>query len=403
VKYSFLRYKRYVESLFIYPFILVGRFISLLKPLKKEYKVFFFFPFYHTGGAEKVHARIVKATGSKDCIIYFTRRSADKRFLQDFIDSGCDIKDISKFTDNKWIFPLNLIYRGIISGWINRQARRPIVFNGQSNFGYKISPWINKKSVQVELIHALNTFSLIRIPYLEFYKKNITVSQDIINKHEQLYTGYKIPGNLVKNFIWIRSKIELPHKKITKDYHSKPLRLLFVGRDSIEKRPAIIAEIAKNIQRSGIDAEFGFAGDVSKSVPGDLRQYCKFYGDINEDELNSLYEKTHILLIPSTTESGPLVLMEAMAYGAAIISTNVGFVQLYVKDGVSGYIVKEIAPDSGVIGQMTEKIRLLNNDRNLLKEMGEKNLVIARENFDISGFNKEYQQLFEGLIKNETS
>jgi hypothetical protein len=154
---------------------LVGRLIAYLNPLKKEYRVFFFFPFYHTGGAEKVHAEITEAVGGSDCIVYFTRRSFNNRFLEQFKNSGCYIKDISKFTDNKWLFPLNLIHRGIISGYINHQALKPIVFNGQSNFGYKISPWINKKVKQVELIHALNTFSLIRVPYFEFYKKNITV------------------------------------------------------------------------------------------------------------------------------------------------------------------------------------------------------------------------------------
>lgn len=403
MKYSFFLYKRRVESFFIYPFVLVGRLIAYLKPLKKDYKTFFLFPFYHTGGAEKVHAQIVKATGGNDCMIYFTRKSVDKRFLEDFTNSGCDIKDISRFTDNKWIFPVNLIYRGIISGYINRQRKPSIVFNGQSNFGYKLSPWINKKNIQVELIHALNTFSFIRIPYLEFYNKNVTVSPEIIDKHEQLYTAYEIPDKRRKNFIWIRSKIDLPRKRIIKDYFSKPLRILFVGRDSIEKRPAIVANVAKNINLAGIDADFEFAGDVGRSVPKDLHQYCTFYGDINDQHLNSLYSQAHILLIPSTTESGPLVLMEAMAHGAAIISTNVGYVPIFVKEGVSGYIIKEIYPDTRVIEEMTQRIMLLNNNRNLLKEMGEKNIEIAIAHFDSAQFNREYQQLFEDLLKNETS
>ena len=211
--YSLILLKRFAEHLFVYPFILAGRIIAYLNPLKDEYRVFFFFPFYHTGGAEKVHAQIAEATGGKDCLIYFTRTSSNNRFLEEFKTTGCQIKDISHFTDNKWLFPLNLIYRGIISGHINRQSRRSIVFNGQANFGYKISPWINKKAVQVELIHALNTFSLIRIPYLEYYKRKITVSQEIIDKHAQLYKPYKVPEKVFENFIWIRSRIDLPPKK----------------------------------------------------------------------------------------------------------------------------------------------------------------------------------------------
>jgi hypothetical protein len=35
--------------------------------------------------------------------------------------------------------------------------------------------------------------------------------------------------------------------------------------------------------------------------------------------------------------------------------------------------------------------------------MGEKNIEIAFENFDIQQFHKEYQELFENLLNNEAS
>src|SRR5262245_50582939 len=122
--YRLLLIKRMIEDVFIFPFLLMGRLIALLQPSRKEYRVFFFFPFYHTGGAEKVHAQIAKATGGDDCIIFFTKRSVDDRFLAGFRKTHCDIKDISKFTDNKWLYFLNLIFRGIISGYINSQKQK---------------------------------------------------------------------------------------------------------------------------------------------------------------------------------------------------------------------------------------------------------------------------------------
>src|SRR5687768_9146337 len=118
----------------MYPFILMGRIIAKANPLKKEYETFYFFPFYHIGGAEKVHAQIAKATGDKDCIIFFTRRSANNLFYEEFRQSGCEMKDISRYTDNKWIYFVNIIFRGIISYYINSQKTRPLVFNGQCNF-----------------------------------------------------------------------------------------------------------------------------------------------------------------------------------------------------------------------------------------------------------------------------
>ena len=145
--YRLFLIKRTVEDIFIFPFILAGRVMARLKPLKKEYRIFFFFPFYHTGGVELFNMRLSHAVGGKDCIIFFTRKSVNKRFYKEFEQSGCVLKDISKYTDTKWLYFLNLIFRGIITGYINSQQEKPVVFNGQSNFGYKISPWVNKRII----------------------------------------------------------------------------------------------------------------------------------------------------------------------------------------------------------------------------------------------------------------
>ena len=125
--YRLFLIKRSVENVFIFPFILIGRIISKLHPLEKDYRIFFFFPFYHTGGAEKVHAQIATATGGEDCIIYFTRKSVDDRFLDVFRRSNCTIRDISKYTDNKWLYFLNLVYRGIVTGYI--KSRQYLMVN----------------------------------------------------------------------------------------------------------------------------------------------------------------------------------------------------------------------------------------------------------------------------------
>ena len=113
--YKHFLLKRKIEDLFIFPFVLIGKLVARFRPLQQEYETFFFFPFYHTGGAEKVHALVAQATGNKRCIIFFTRKSQDKNFYKEFERSGCDIRDISAFTGSKLLYPINLVYRGIVS------------------------------------------------------------------------------------------------------------------------------------------------------------------------------------------------------------------------------------------------------------------------------------------------
>jgi L-malate glycosyltransferase len=211
--YTHFLLKRKLEAVFIFPFIIVGRLVAKLKP-QKAFKIYFFFPFYHTGGAEMVHAQIAKACGSNDCIIYFTRKSTDNRFFKTFEATGCTIKNISAYTDNKWLYFFNLIYRGIVSGYINAQQTKPIVFNGQCNFAYKISPWINKNVKQVELIHSFNSFSWIRLPFLPFITQTIMISKLRIEQHKEQYKNLAIPVAYENNIQFIQNAIELPENFI---------------------------------------------------------------------------------------------------------------------------------------------------------------------------------------------
>src|SRR3954465_2877502 len=108
LSYNKLLLKRRVEDIFIYPFILVGRSIAFFMPLKEEYQIFLFFPFYHTGGAEKFNVALANALAEKKAIIFFTRKSVNNTFLEEFKRSGHKIVDIHLRTDNKWIHFVNL-------------------------------------------------------------------------------------------------------------------------------------------------------------------------------------------------------------------------------------------------------------------------------------------------------
>jgi L-malate glycosyltransferase len=368
----------------------------LVKPPGREYRVHFFFPFYHVGGAEKVHALIAEATGGEDCIIYFTRKSVNASFLDEFRKSRCTIKELPAFTSNKWLYPLNLIYRGMISGWINSQEKKPIVFNGQSNFGYKLSPWIARRISQVELIHALNTFAYIRLPYLSFYARSVTVSTKVIEQYRIQYAGNKVPETLFHSFISIMSRIRLPQRTNRNDYYSEELTVLYCGRDTPDKRPQIAAAIAARLAPQ-YRIRFLFAGAVKHVIPEMWQKHCEFIGEItDEKEMYRIYERAHILIIPSLSESGPLVFMEAMSKGAAIVSTPVGYIPSNIRHGQEGFVTSTTDEET-TINEMSAYILELYNDRGLLQRIGQHNVDYAFSHFGIDTFNEEYRQLFSSL------
>lgn len=397
--YRWLIIKRIVEDLFILPFILLGRLAAAIRPLKKEYRIFFFFPFYHTGGAEKVHVQIAEATGDNDCIVFFTKGSRDDRFLDDFEKTGCEIKDISSIVDNKWLYFLNLFYRGIISGYINSQSRQAIVFNGQCNFGYKISRWITRDIPQIELIHSFNTFSFIRIPFLPFITRTVMVSKKRIEDHKEQYKRYRIPASFAERIQHIPNAITLP--RLIPSKGDNDLVVLYVGRGGEEKRVEIIAEIAAELKSENERfIQFELLGDVSAVIDKEVYPFIRFYGNINDENLiGPVYAKAHVLILTSVTEGFPMVIMEAMAYGCAIISTAVGDIPYHVKNGENGFLFSKTGDKFSIIDEAKARLIWLRDHRQELKKIGESNINYAKHNFGIERFNKDYNDLLSKVTR----
>ncbi len=391
--YYLLLIKRFVEDIFIFPFILIGRIAALRHPLKKEYKVFFFFPFYHTGGAEKVHAQIAAAVGGSDCIVFFTKKCVDDRFLEDFKRTGCEISDISKFTDDRWLYFLNLFYRGIISGYINSQNQKPIVFNGQCNFGYKISRWIKRPIPQIELIHSLNSFSYIRIPFLPFITKTVMISKKRIDDHKDLYQRYSIPSHLLNKISHIPNAIKLPTQTSTKENNS--FTILYVGRGTEEKRVKLVAETAKRLNEKKEKVQFEILGDVSSVLKETKYPFMSFHGNISDEKkISDIYSKAHVLILTSTTEGFPMVIIEAMAHGCIILTTAVGDIPYHVKNSENGFLFSNTNDEASIINEAAEKITWLKNNQNEANRIAANNIEYAKHNFGIEKFNKDYRELF---------
>jgi glycosyltransferase involved in cell wall biosynthesis len=100
-------------------------------------------------------------------------------------------------------------------------------------------------------------------------------------------------------------------REVTKDHPE--IKYILVGDGSIK------AELQSEINHLGLEPFFEFPGTI-----------------YDRGELLKIYQKARIILIPSYNETGPLTLLEAMACGKPIITTNTGLAQIYVNDSQNG-------------------------------------------------------------------
>lgn len=112
---------------------------------------------------------------------------------------------------------------------------------------------------------------------------------------------------------------------------SSPPYLLFVGRLAYGKGLSQLIRAAELLRERGWTVHIKLAGE---GPLGDrLREIVRrrglggtvqFLGQVPDQELVGLYSDALATVIPSTYESGPLVMLEAMACGCPVISTPVG-------------------------------------------------------------------------------
>ena len=93
-------------------------------------------------------------------------------------------------------------------------------------------------------------------------------------------------------------------------------------------------------------------------------------------KFNCLAESDIFVFPPREPEGHPWVIVEAMAAGLPIISTDQGAISESVIDGVNGFIVEKQNPK-----QIAEKVKLLIEDFELRKKMGKASRRLYLENF----------------------
>jgi rhamnosyl/mannosyltransferase len=117
-----------------------------------------------------------------------------------------------------------------------------------------------------------------------------------------------------------------------------PPRYLFVGRLVWEKDlPTLLAAVR---QVAGIEVWLAGDGPLRGSLEAAVAGApVQFLGAVPHERIAALLNDSRALVLCSTTEGVPNVVLEALAHGRPVIATPVGAVPELVQDGINGRIV----------------------------------------------------------------
>ncbi|MEL1247945.1 glycosyltransferase family 4 protein [Flavobacterium helocola] len=361
----------------------------------KNCECLFFFPYYHTGGAERVHVNILKAIENKNCVVIFTMGSATKSFYDAFKNTA-EIIELNPILNkrNKWI---NAHLQKSIIDAINQSNSIENVFGCNTSYYYQILSRLSKKIKKIDLFHAFeenDSRILDVVNSANTIHKRIVISLKAKSDIVEFYKLHQVNPQLINNIEVIQNGIELTEATYSSKNESA-IKIGFVGRWSAEKRPELFLEIAKRINTQVSNIEFVMAGTGMKSNI-DLIKNAKvsFLGEITDKEkMIELYKSLHFVLVTSVYEGFPMVMMEAMAYGVIPISTNVGGIKEHITNNTNGLLIDETNEEE-IINLFCEQILNLLKDPTVKDRISKSAFNYASEHFGIDKFNQSYKNIF---------
>ena len=366
-----------------------------LQKLKSK-KIYFFFPFYHIGGAETVHLDIIKLFNVNDnnvCVI--TNKSIDTSNKKAF-ETHINVFDIHYLISQAKVRRFALKF----TAWIINKANNPVIFGCNSQFFYDLIPYLKSNVLIIDLIHAFadeepSASEKYSLSYVNRIDKRVVLGEKTFLDFKNLYIQNSISIENLKKINIIKNKVNTPDFFPLK-LKNERLKIIFVGRNSSEKRPELFFKIATICNDKNLKTDFLIIGDF-KNYTFEIPRNTTLIGEIfNKIELNEHYINSNLLLITSIREGFPMVVLEGMAYGVVPLCTNVGEISEFINNAnQNGFIIENEENINIIASNFVNQIEMLEKNRNMLNTISINAYETVKLNFGEAQFSENYNKLLK--------
>lgn len=177
---------------------------------------------------------------------------------------------------------------------------------------------------------------------------------------------------------------------IPKSRRHDPPRLAFVGRFMVEKNPLGFAEALALVKDLPWEAVMVGDGPLMPEVQqrlaeNGLTDRVRLAGWVTPEQALDEIVNADILVIPSFSEGLPVVAVQALAAGVAMVASRVGSLDDVVAHGENGFLVEDVRPE-----KFAEHIRYFLSDDVFLQD-AKKHSLLCAAGFDLQKIIKQYE------------
>lgn len=176
-----------------------------------------------------------------------------------------------------------------------------------------------------------------------------------------------------------------------KTEYPKQLTFFMLSRVLYSKGIREYLEAAKKVKLKHPDVRFMLLGAVENMQDSmninDLKPYIDkgiidYYGETND--VSEYYKQASVYVLPSYREGTPRTVLEAMAMGRPIITTNAPGCRETVQDGYNGFLIPIKDVDL-----LVEKMEWFVKHQDKIAEMGQASYDICLNKFDVKKVNED--------------
>jgi len=192
--------------------------------------------------------------------------------------------------------------------------------------------------------------------------KNIAVSNYLKN----IFNKYGFSSILIPN------SINISNYAYKKRANINP-KILWVRSFHKQYNPKMAIDIIFNLKKKYENVTLCMVGPDKDGSMKDVIKYSKELGVYNQLEITGVLKKSEwlklsqrfdVFINTTNVDNTPVSVIEAMALGLPVVSTNVGGIPFLVESGVDGLLV-----ESNDIDSMVSKIKMLLDDYSLVQNL----------------------------------
>ncbi|NAR88838.1 glycosyltransferase [Acinetobacter haemolyticus] len=289
-------------------------------------------------------------------------------------------------------YTIKPVIYGTLAAWLAKVPNRYALITGLG-YAFQNVETQSQRSIFQKLVHGLYQQALSRSHKVFFQNPDdLKLFQDLKLLKAQIPTVVvNGSGVNVADF----NVLPLP---VSADQKIK-ISFLLIARLLGDKGVREYAEAAKIIKHKYPHVEFNLVGWIDEN-PSAIRQQeldqwaasniLKYWGKLSD--VRPAIAESSVYVLPSYREGTPRTVLEAMAMGRAIITTDAPGCRETVIQGENGFLV-EVKSVNSLMNAMQEFI----NNPALIEQMGQRSREIALNKYDVHQVNR-YMMQEMGLI-----